>query len=39
MKIASKVGLVLATVGVTIGLLGAPAQADSSWDCVPTQLP
>jgi hypothetical protein len=33
MKIASKVGIVLAAVGMTIGLMGAPAQArDSSWD-------
>ncbi len=33
MKIATKVGLVLATVGMAIGLLGAPAEArDSSWD-------
>jgi hypothetical protein len=35
MRIASKVGIVLATVGMTIGLLGTPAQAakDSSWGC------
>ncbi len=33
MRIASKVGIVLAAVGMTIGLLGTPAQAkDSSWD-------
>jgi hypothetical protein len=33
MKIVSKVGIVLATVGLTVGLVGAPAQAkDSSWD-------
>ena len=33
MKIATKVGIVLAAVGMTIGLIGAPAQAkDSSWD-------
>lgn len=34
MKIATKTGLVLAAIGMTIGLAGAPAQADSSWDCV-----
>jgi len=35
MRIASKVGIVLATVGMTIGLLGSPAEAakDSSWGC------
>ncbi len=27
MRIASKVGIVLATVGITIGLLGSPAEA------------
>ena len=33
MKIVSKVGIVLAAVGLTVGLIGAPAQArDSSWD-------
>ncbi len=33
MRIASKVGIVLATVGMTIGLLGSPAEAvkDSGW--------
>jgi hypothetical protein len=34
MRIASKVGIVLATVGMTIGLLGGPANAvkpDSGW--------
>jgi hypothetical protein len=33
MRIASKVGIVLATVGMTIGLLGTPAQAvkDTGW--------
>jgi hypothetical protein len=33
MRIASKVGIVLATVAMTVGLIGSPAQAkDSSWD-------
>ena len=33
MRIASKVAIVLATVGITIGMLGTPAEAkDSSWD-------
>ena len=33
MRIATKVGVVLAAVGMTIGLLGSPAEAkDSSWD-------
>ncbi len=33
MRIASKVGIVLATVGMTIGLLGTPAEAakDTGW--------
>jgi hypothetical protein len=33
MRIASKVGIVLATVGMTIGLLGSPAEAakDTGW--------
>jgi hypothetical protein len=33
MRIATKVGIVLATVGMTIGLLGTPAEAvkDSGW--------
>ena len=33
MRIASKVGIVLATVAMSIGLLGGPAEAakDSSW--------
>ena len=35
MRIASKVGIVLATVGITIGMLGTPAEAakDSGWGC------
>ncbi len=35
MRIASKVGIVLATVGMTIGLMGGPAEAktDSGWGC------
>ncbi|HET8961929.1 hypothetical protein [Nocardioides sp.] len=33
MRIATKVGIVLATVGITIGLAGTPAHAakDSGW--------
>lgn len=32
MKIATKVGITLATVAMSIGLLGSPAQAlDTSW--------
>ena len=33
MRIASKVGIVLATVAMSIGLLGSPAEAakDSNW--------
>jgi hypothetical protein len=33
MRIASKVGIVLATVGLTIGMLGTPAEAktDTGW--------
>jgi hypothetical protein len=33
MRIASKVGIVLATVGMTIGMLGTPAEAakDTGW--------
>jgi hypothetical protein len=33
MRIVTKVGIVLATVGMTIGLLGTPAEAvkDSGW--------
>jgi hypothetical protein len=32
MRIATKVGIVLATVGMTIGLLGTPAEAkDTGW--------
>jgi hypothetical protein len=33
MRIATKVGIVLATVGMTIGLLGSPAEAnkDTGW--------
>ena len=33
MRIASKVGIVLATVGMTVGLLGSPADAakDTGW--------
>ncbi len=34
MKIATKIGMVVATVAMSIGLLGAPADArDSSWGC------
>ena len=35
MKVVSKVGVVLATVVMSIGLLGSPASAvfDSSWGC------
>ena len=35
MRIASKVGIVLATVAMSIGLLGGPAEAgkDSGWGC------
>jgi hypothetical protein len=35
MRIASKLAIVLATVGMTVGLLGGPAEAarDSSWGC------
>ncbi len=35
MKIASKVGIVVATVAMSIGLLGSPAEAnrDTSWGC------
>jgi hypothetical protein len=37
MRIASKVGILLATVGMTIGLLGSPAQAiDSGWPAKPS---
>jgi len=33
MRIASKVGIMLATVGMTIGMLGTPAEAakDTGW--------
>ena len=33
MKIASKVGIVLATVAMTVGMLGSPADAarDTGW--------
>ena len=33
MRIATKVGIVLATVGITIGLAGTPANAakDTGW--------
>jgi hypothetical protein len=35
MRIASKVGIVLATVAMSVGVLGSPAEAakDSSWGC------
>ena len=35
MRIVSKVGIVVATAAMTIGLLGAPAEAlrDTSWGC------
>jgi hypothetical protein len=34
MKIIAKVGIVTATVAMSIGLLGSPAQAkDTSWGC------
>lgn len=35
MRIVSKVGIVVATVAMSIGLLGSPAQAykDTSWGC------
>jgi hypothetical protein len=35
MKIATKVGLTLATAAMSIGLLGSPATAlaDTSWGC------
>ena len=34
MKIIAKVGIVTATVMMSIGLLGSPAQAkDTSWGC------
>jgi hypothetical protein len=32
MRLASKIGIVLATVAMTIGLVGGPAEAkDSNW--------
>jgi len=35
MRITRKVAVVLATVGLSLGLVGitAPAQADTSWGC------
>jgi hypothetical protein len=35
MKIATKVGIVIATVTMSVGLLGSPASAnrDTSWGC------